>query len=123
MGGPVVLPHLYNGRNKTFFFGDYEGYRETLGTPTSLQCRRWGRGDFSQTVTSAGQLIKVYDPASLTTVNGVQQRTQFPGNKIPHGRLDPVALALEILPVPEQQQSHRQSGALAHCATPTIPAI
>jgi hypothetical protein len=97
LGGPVVLPHLYNGRNKTFFFGDYEGYRETLGSPSSftvptpLQLK----GDFSQTNSSSGQLIKIYDPASATLVNGVYQRTQFPGNVIPASRLDPVALALQ----------------------------
>ncbi len=97
VGGPVVLPHLYNGRNKTFFFGDYEGYRETLGAPTSFTVPTLAQrqGDFSQTVTSSGQLIKIYDPNSLTTVNGVQQRTQFPGNVIPQTRLDSVALALQ----------------------------
>jgi hypothetical protein len=97
VGGPVVFPHLYNGRNKTFFFGDYEGYRETLGSPTSFTVPTLlqRQGDFSQTFTSSGQLIKVYDPNSLTTVNGVQQRTQFPGNVIPQSRLDPVALALQ----------------------------
>jgi hypothetical protein len=96
IGGPVVLPHLYNGRNRTFFFGDFEGYRETLGTPATftVPTALERQGDFSQTRTASGDVIKVYDPASLTTVNGVQQRTQFPGNKIPVSRLDPVALKL-----------------------------
>ncbi len=31
-GGPVVLPHLYNGRGKTFYFGEYQGFRQVLGT-------------------------------------------------------------------------------------------
>ncbi len=37
VGGPVVLPHIYNGRNKTFFFGDYQGTRiaqKSLHNPT-----------------------------------------------------------------------------------------
>jgi Carboxypeptidase regulatory-like domain len=31
-GGPVILPHLYNGRDKTFYFGQYQGFRQVLGT-------------------------------------------------------------------------------------------
>ena len=31
-GGPVVLPHIYNGRNRTFYFGEYQGFRQVLGT-------------------------------------------------------------------------------------------
>src|ERR1700761_5382235 len=31
-GGPVVLPHIYNGSNRTFYFGQYQGFRQTLGT-------------------------------------------------------------------------------------------
>jgi len=43
IGGPVALPHLYNGRDKTFFFGEYQGFRQVLGTtqvlavPTALE--------------------------------------------------------------------------------------
>jgi carboxypeptidase family protein/TonB-dependent receptor-like protein len=31
-GGPVVLPGVYNGRNRTFYFGEYQGFRQVLGT-------------------------------------------------------------------------------------------
>lgn len=54
IGGPVVLPHLYNGRNKTFFFGTYEGLRFPLATvlqakvPTALM----KQGNFSQEIAS-----------------------------------------------------------------------
>jgi outer membrane receptor protein involved in Fe transport len=97
LGGPVLLPHLYNGRNKTFFFGDYEGFRETVASPTSftVPTAQQRQGDFSQTLSSSGQVITIYDPASVTTVNGVPQRTPFPGNVIPQSRLNPVALALQ----------------------------
>ncbi len=103
LGGPVVLPHLYKGKNKTFFFVDYEGYRESLAStasftvPTALQ----RQGDFSQTTTSGGQLITIYDPQSTTMVNGALTRTAFAGNVIPTSRLDPVALALaKYYPLP-----------------------
>jgi len=35
-GGPVVLPHLYDGRGKTFYFGQYQGFRQVLGTTQVL---------------------------------------------------------------------------------------
>jgi hypothetical protein len=103
LGGPVVIPHLYNGHNKTFFFMDYEGYRESLAStssftvPTALQ----RQGNFSQTTTASGQLIQIFDPQSTTSVNGVLTRTALPGNIIPATRLDPVALALaKYYPLP-----------------------
>jgi hypothetical protein len=97
VGGPVVFPHLYHGQDRTFFFGDYEGYRESLGAPTSftVPTSLQRQGDFSQTFTSSGALITIYDPATLTTVNGVQQRSAFSGNVIPQQRLDAVALMLQ----------------------------
>lgn len=106
VGGPVVIPHFYNGRNSLFFFGDFEGYRETLGTPGSftVPTALERAGDFSQSFNSSGQLIKVYDPATLTTVGGVQQRTQFPNNIIPASRLDPVAQKLvQYYPLPNNK--------------------
>ena len=51
-GGPVVLPHLYNGRNRTFFFVDYEGFRvrqaqtQTAFVPPTA----WRTGDFSSLI-------------------------------------------------------------------------
>jgi outer membrane receptor protein involved in Fe transport len=103
LGGPIVIPHVYDGRNKTFFFGDYEGFRETVASPTSftVPTALEREGNFSQTLSSSGQLITIYDPASVTTVNGVTQRTAFPGNIIPASRLDPVALQLQkYFPLP-----------------------
>ena len=35
-GGPVVLPHIYDGRGKTFYFGQYQGFRQVLGTTQVL---------------------------------------------------------------------------------------
>ena len=94
IGGPVTLPRLYKGRDRTFFFFDYEGTTLRQGgntasiVPTVLQ----RGGDFSQTFNNKGQLITVYDPS--TTVlgsNGKYTRTPFSGNVIPKAMLDPVA--------------------------------
>lgn len=79
LGGPVVLPKLYDGRGKTFFFVSYEGLRDTsagsfLGTvPTALE----RTGDFSQTRDAKGNLIVIYDPATTNTKGPGYSRTQL----------------------------------------------
>ena len=96
VGGPVRIPHLYNGKDKTFFFNSWEGYGQNInlvsGTsvPTALQ----RAGDFSQTLNSSGALITIYDPATGRNVGGTWTRDPFPNNKIPAGRIDPVGQAL-----------------------------
>ncbi|MSV28528.1 MAG: hypothetical protein EXQ52_07265 [Bryobacterales bacterium] len=93
--GPVFLPKLYDGRNKTFFFFNWDQSNDhgvsipTANVPTALQ----RSGDFSQTMTSAGALIRIYDP--LTTVEDSAQssgysRQPFPGNVLPATRMDPI---------------------------------
>ena len=94
IGGPVVVPHLYNGKDKTFFFVDFNVTLASQGNvysqlvPTDLQ----KSGDFSQTF-SAGQLVPIYDPATvhLGPDGKTMVRNQFPGNVIPANRIDPVA--------------------------------
>jgi Carboxypeptidase regulatory-like domain/TonB dependent receptor len=104
LGGPVYIPKVYNGRNKTFFFVSEEHvsfiqgltFVGTLPTPTLLT------GDFSNDRNAAGQLITIYDPAT-TNLNGPLTRTPFPGNMIPTARLNPVALAIaKYFPAPTQ---------------------
>jgi hypothetical protein len=88
-GGPVWIPKVYDGRNKTFFFFAFEGYRDTqanAGT-TQVPTARELSGDFSQSLTRAGGLRLIYDPLT-TDAAGV--RTPFAGNIIPTGRINPV---------------------------------
>ena len=77
-GGPVVIPHLYNGRNKTFFFGTYEGLRlpraETIQNQVPADAMR--TGDFS----ASG--ITVMDPTT---------GAPFPNDVIPSNLISPVA--------------------------------
>jgi hypothetical protein len=101
--GPVVIPGLYNGKNKTFFLGAGERYRE--GTPNPListtPTEAMRNGDFSNYRDASGNLITVYDPATGRDVNGVWTRDPFPGNIIPQNRISPIARAiLEHYPVP-----------------------
>ncbi len=95
-GGPLVIPKVYDGRNKTFWFAVYEGRRQRSAStrfftlPTDDQMG----GDFSKTLTAAGQLRNIYDPFSTApdpARPGQFTRTVFPGNRIPANRIDPVS--------------------------------
>jgi hypothetical protein len=107
IGGPVVIPKLYNGRNKTFFFANLELYRNYSGTDTfvTMPTVAMKNGDFSQALTgrtlgsnpAGGSIMEnmIFDPLSEQTVNGQLTRTPFPNNVIPTNRLDPVALKIQ----------------------------
>lgn len=96
VGGPVYIPKIYDGRNKSFFFVNYEGYRE--GTPTPLflnvPAPEMLQGDFSKLKDSNGNKITIYDPNSGRDVNGTWTRDTFPNNIIPSNRLNPIAQKL-----------------------------
>ncbi|MBV9082598.1 MAG: carboxypeptidase regulatory-like domain-containing protein [Acidobacteriaceae bacterium] len=105
LGGPVMIPKLFNGHDKMFFFGDYEGLRQrqatsTTGTvPTLLQ----RTGDFSQTFAQNGQKIIIYDPLTTTPSGPTYSRSPFPGNAIPANRIDRVAgNVMKYYPLPNQ---------------------
>ena len=92
IGGPIIIPHLYNGRDKTFFFVDYEGQRLRQGlvesgtVPTVAQ----RAGDFS-----APGLKTIYDP--LTTLpSGARKQISCNGvlNVICPSRIVPQATAV-----------------------------
>ena len=106
ISGPVYLPKVYNGKNRTFFFFNWEQNNNhgvstpTAQVPTTLQ----RSGDFSQTATASGQLIQIYDPlttvASTSTASG-WIRSPFPNNAIPATRIDPItAKILSFYPSP-----------------------
>jgi hypothetical protein len=107
LGGPVVLPRLYHGRNKTFFFADYQGTSRIQGTtflgtvPTQAQ----RSGDFSQTYNAKGQLVTIYNPFSTRpdpNNPGHYIRDPFPNNKITN--IDPVAKnIIAYYPMPNTQ--------------------
>ncbi|MCL5743290.1 MAG: TonB-dependent receptor [Acidobacteria bacterium] len=93
VGGPVLLPH-YNGRNRTFYFVDYDRSATTSPsrTTTTVPIDAWKQGDFSGLLNSAGKAITIYDPITTQrTSSGSYTRQAFPGNQIPTSRFDPVA--------------------------------
>ncbi len=85
MGGRII-------RDKTFFFGSYEGtrVRQGLTSITTLPTDAMRSGDFS------GQRI-IYDPATTRQVNGVWTRDPLPGNRVPTTMMDPVAVKVAAL--------------------------
>jgi hypothetical protein len=91
LGGPVYLPKLYNGTNRTFFFFAYEAFRNfsATTTSTSMPTMAMRRGDFSGLVDGAGRRITLYDP--WTTDPKTWQRQPFPNNIIPTTRQSPLA--------------------------------
>jgi hypothetical protein len=105
-GGPVYLPKVYDGRNKTFWFYLWEAnevkysydYVNTVPTAAMKQ------GDLSGLL-ALGGTYQVYDPFSTQAVSGGKfQRTPIAGNIIPKSLLDPVALKI-ITHWPEPNQT------------------
>ncbi len=99
-GGPVWLPKLYNGRNRTFFFAAYEEYRlrQGLTASTSVPTLAMREGDFSGLVDSLGRRTTLYDPWTTTAA---WSRTPYPNNRIPVGRRSPLATYLySVTPAP-----------------------
>lgn len=86
-GGPVWIPKLYHGKDKTFFFFSYEGFRNRTGAngaTFTVPTPEMYSGDFSKWVTSAGALIPIYDPTTqVQNADGTYTRTPFPGNQVP----------------------------------------
>jgi hypothetical protein len=102
-GGPVLIPKLYNGRNKTFFHATYEGLRQgqlqnmVTTVPTALQ----RVGDFSQTRNAAGQPLIIYDPATTVPSGTGFVRQPFATSVIPTSHLDAVgARVAKFYPMP-----------------------
>lgn len=126
VGGPVWLPKIYNGHDRTFFFFNFEQFREGQvirnGTST-VPTTAYRTGDFSGAqlgqisypdpttgktipmVDSAGNAVfqnELFDPKTTTAgPDGRLVRTPFAGNKIPLSRMDPVALTIQnMFPAP-----------------------
>jgi hypothetical protein len=115
IGGPVRFPKKifgplggFDGRDRTFFFYNYEGYKFTTSATGfyTVPTEAFRKGDFSQLRDAQGRVITIYDPAT-TRANpaspGTFLRDPFPGNIIPESRLDPVSKnILRFYPLPNR---------------------
>ena len=110
-GGPVYLPKLYNGHDRTFFFFNFEQFREFLAinnTPQTIPTLPYRAGEFTAARTGRtlatdpiGRPIvegTIYDPATERAApNGQLIRDPFSNNMVPLVRQDPVALRVQAL--------------------------
>jgi hypothetical protein len=104
-GGPVYLPKIYNGKDKTFFYTAYERYKESYaggGSPTvTLPLPEFWTGNLSRYLTNEQIGVdaldrpvyrgQIYDSASTRTVNGRMVRDPFQGNIIPANRISAIS--------------------------------
>lgn len=105
VGGPVYIPKVYDGRNRTFFFTNWDwlkfraGVLPGFGNTTPVDAFK--QGDFAQLITgrtlgvdALGRSLiegQIFDPTTTRTVNGVPIRDPFPANRIPNSMFSSVA--------------------------------
>jgi hypothetical protein len=108
VAGPLLIPKLYDGGQRTFVSLSFEGVRDATAHSHLQTVATHGErsGDFSATVDQAGELLPIFDPAAtrlnprfdpsrpVSTENLEYLRDPFPGNRIAAQRLDQVAQAL-----------------------------
>ena len=119
-GGPIDIPHVYNGHDRTFFFFNFEQFRESQTIATGLQTvptLAYRNGDFSKAmlgqltiggqpaVDSLGRPVfqnQIYDPNTARTApDGSVIEDPFPGNILPQNRFDNTAKIIQaMIPLP-----------------------
>jgi hypothetical protein len=113
IGGPVVLPKVYNGKSKTFWFFAWEankfGDPQTGSAVSTVPTAKVREGDLSEWL-GLGANYQVYDPFSTVAIgDGRFQRSVVPGNIIPKSQTNPVALnIMKAWPLPNQVTTNRE---------------
>jgi outer membrane receptor protein involved in Fe transport len=95
IGGPIYIPKVYNGKNRSFFFFNFNRFsvrsapsQSFVTVPTAQQ----HTGNFSDYTDGRGAMIPIYDPATTTALaGGGFTRNVFPGNIIPTARISPIS--------------------------------
>jgi len=118
LGGPILIPKVYNGKDKTFFFFNYEQFRESAivnNVLDTVPTAAYRTGTFSSLLGApfTGALATdglgnkmlqgmIFDPnTEQLAPDGTRVRTQFPSNQIPLSRFDPSAVKLQnLIPLP-----------------------
>jgi hypothetical protein len=102
VGAPMVVPKVFNGRNKLFWFFTFEGLKDSQPSPTfvTLPTDAEKQGNFSALL-PLGPQYQLYDPTSAVLNGSTVTRTPFPNNIIPQSELNPIALAyMKLYPEP-----------------------
>jgi hypothetical protein len=150
-GGPIRIPKIYNGTNKTFFFFSQEIYKQTnvVNASSSVPTAAYRVGDFSTLIPAENRLITtatgnaldafgntmasgtIFDPYSQTVAaNGKNNRLPFASNKIPASLFDPISMkVLALVPSPQGinfsrgQVTSNYTGTYDTSRTSKIPSI
>jgi hypothetical protein len=115
-GGPVVIPHIYNGRNKTFFYTGYQKLieKKASGYVSQTPSLEEQSGNF----TEGGVGSQLFDPLTTRQLpDGTWTRDPIPGNIIPASRIDPVAkkvLSMNVWAPPNQPGSWTTTGQVSN---------
>ncbi len=112
ISGPVSIPKVYDGKNRTFFFFGFQRLHEkkVAQVDSSVPSLAMRQGDFNFPGAN-----RIFDPASTRNVNGAWTRDIFPGNVIPQSRIDPVAR--KVLEFDPWRQPNRAGGFTSTGAT------
>ena len=108
LAAPSLIPGLYDGHSRTFFFADYAGVRERRGVTTvnTVPNAATRIGDFSNYRDRSGNLIPIYDPLTTRLEGGRIVRDPFPSNIIPADRINPVGRNIaSVYPLPNAGSS------------------
>jgi hypothetical protein len=126
-GGPIVVPHLYHGKDKSFWFLAYERYSLAQSTASlnSVPTTAMRQGNFSGFTNGSGVAQTFYDPStttsnaacpvpgSTTPTNNPYCRTPFPSNTIPSGEISPLAtIYAALIPQPTNSANPTVQGNL-----------
>jgi hypothetical protein len=133
IGGPVWIPKVYNGHDRTFFFFNWEQYREAVAINNQLETvptAAYRAGNFATAIPPGANPIgtdplqrpiyagEIYDPATTRTVGGQSVRDPFPNQTIPQSMFDPVAVKIQnLFPAPLGQNAN----AVVNNYIPNIP--
>ena len=140
LGGPIDIPKIYNGHDKTFFFFSFEQFRQSAVTTNTfgvVPTPAYRAGNFQGALTGVcngypsrpdlGQACQnqIFDPSSTRVVGGATVRDPFPNNTIPQTSFDPTAQIIQnMIPLPNAQGLlNYQAPAYSNYRHTTIPSI
>ncbi|NWF85497.1 MAG: TonB-dependent receptor [Bryobacteraceae bacterium] len=105
LGGPVAIPKLYDGRNRTFFFASAQ-YDSRWSVPTyggRVPSELERQGDFSRTLSAKGTPLVIYNPYTTGIQGSKAVRQPWPGNRIPSAMFNKTGeTIMNVYPKPTQ---------------------
>ena len=118
LGGPVYLPHIYDGRNRTFFFFGQDLFwmqQAGSGALQTIPRQDFRTGDFNNLLDASGAMIPVFDPdTTRSDGKGSFVRDAFPSNRIPSSRISKAsAQMIALMPVPDLPRRSLRTGITA----------